>query len=344
MTFNVRGSKKTEDQSAWAAGGGGPSSTGIARDDEEEEFDSPETIQAIADAIRRNGHEVELLGEGEPLLGRLLAGPRPELVFNFAEGTGQARTREARVPAVLEMLGIPYTGSDPLTLAVSLDKDCAKRLVRASGVPTPAWTLYQGDLRAIEPKVKELTFPLFVKPAYEGSSKGVIGNNFVPSAVDLRPLLDKLYAAYRQPILIEEFIEGDELTVGVLGNCPPQVLGVMRVLPKEVTKAPFVYDLEKKRDWENQLRYECPAQLSPADMGTVEQAALTVFRALGCRDLARIDFRFRGGVPYFLEVNPLPGLSPKSGDMVMIARGVGIEHDDLIGRIVAMAAERLAAS
>jgi D-alanine-D-alanine ligase len=137
--------------------------------DVEEEFDSPQTIDAIADAIRSLGHEVELLGDGEPLLRKLLDRRRPELVVNIAEGTGAGRCREARVPAVLEMLGVAYTGSDPLTLGATLDKDCAKRLVQAAGVATPAWALVEdGDLQAAEAPLAGLAFPVFIKPAYEG--------------------------------------------------------------------------------------------------------------------------------------------------------------------------------
>ena len=151
--------------------------------------------------------------------------------------------------------------------------------------------------------------------------------------------LDEVYRHYRQSVLVEEFIEGDELTVGIVSNQPPQVLGIMRVLPKDTANS-FIYSLEVKRDWKQRVRYECPARLSPADTAAVEQAALAAWRALGCRDVARIDFRLRDGVPYFLEVNPLPGLSPTSGDLVLLAGMMGIDYPDLIGRILAAATER----
>ncbi|HEV7225558.1 MAG TPA: hypothetical protein VGN42_22825 [Pirellulales bacterium] len=311
--------------------------------DVEEEFDSPETIDAIADAIRSLGHEVELLGDGEPLVRKLLDRPRPELVVNIAEGTGSGRCREARVPAVLEMLNVPYTGSDPLTLGATLDKDCAKRLVQAAGVATPAWALVEdGDLQAAEAPLARLAFPVFIKPAYEGSSKGVLECSLVENRDRLADGVGRLYRAYRQPILVEEFIDGDELTVGVVGNRPQKALGIMRVLPRQKKPEPFVYSLEMKRDWEHLLHYESPAQISAADAATVERATLAAWRALGCRDVARFDFRLRDGVPYFLEVNPLPGLSPKSGDLVMLARGYGIEHRELISLILDAAIERVA--
>ena len=281
------------------------------------------------------------------MLRRLLDGPRPDLVFNFAEGRGIGRSREARVPAVLEMLNIPYTGSDPLTLAVTLDKDCAKRLVAAAGVPTPKWTIVNGDCGTtnrdddgLNRELERLPLPVIVKPAFEGSSKGILKANLIHDRDLLLSTVRELSQTYRQPILVEEFIDGDELTVGVLGNTPPEVIGIMRVVPKKHS-GPFVYSLEVKRDWKEQVRYECPAQLSRADTAAVQQAALDAWRALGCRDVSRIDFRLRDGIPYFLEVNPLPGLSPESGDIVLLSGAMGIDHSELVGRIVTAATERL---
>ena len=184
MTFNVR----AESRAANPAGGTGQeaASDDSARHgryaqwaDDDEEFDAPETVQALAAVLESLGHEVDLLGEGEPMLRRLLGGDRPDLVLNFAEGSGAGRSREARVPAVLEMLDIPYTGSDPLTLAVTLDKDCAKRLVAASGVATPAWALFDGDESAVTAALDRVPFPWIVKPAYEGSSKGILTTNLI---------------------------------------------------------------------------------------------------------------------------------------------------------------------
>jgi len=278
------------------------SSSSAAIADEEEEFDSPETVAALAAAVESLGHEVLLLGDGEPMLRKLLDGPRPELVLNVAEGRGTSRTRESTAPWVL---------------------------------------VEDGDVAAVEDRLDDLTWPLFVKPAYEGSSKGVLAKSLVHGRGELEEAVALLYRGCRQPLLVEEFIDGDELTVGVLGNRPPEVLGVMRVLPKEAQSGPFVYNLEVKREWERCLHYECPAKIAPADTVTVEQAALTCWRALGCRDVARFDYRLRAGVPYFLEVNPLPGLSPKSGDLVFIARFNGIEHTELIRRIIDAALERI---
>jgi D-alanine-D-alanine ligase len=311
-----------------------------AADDTEEEFDSLQTIEALADVIRSFGHDVELLGDGEPLLRRLLEGPRPELIFNIAEGRGIGRSREARVPAVCELLGIPHTGSDPLTLAATLDKDCAKRLVRDAGVPTPRWVLVDRPAEALRGLLFDLPLPVILKPAYEGSSKGIRFKCFIDNQDELIDTADSLRTAYRQPVLAEEFIEGDELTVGMVGN-PPSILGVMRILPTQ-TDRPFVYSLEVKRDWKDRVRYECPAQLKPEVTSAVERASRAVWQALGCRDVARIDFRLRNDVPYFLEANPLPGLSPSTSDLIFITDRVGISHRELIGRILDAAVRRIA--
>ncbi|MEX2122206.1 MAG: ATP-grasp domain-containing protein, partial [Pirellulales bacterium] len=309
--------------------------------DDEEEFDAPETIAALADALAGLGHQVELLGDGEPMLRKLLGGPRPDLVLNIAEGQGCSRSREARVPGVLEMLGIPYTGSDPLALAVTLDKDCAKRLVREAGVATPDWVLVEeGDLDAVRGALARFNWPLIVKPAYEGSSKGIRSASLVHDQRALEQAVASLADAYRQPILVEEFIDGDELTVGVVGNRPARVLGVMRIVPTR--PGPFIYGLEVKRDWRRLVRYECPARLSAADTAAVERAALAAWRALGCRDVARIDFRLKQGTAYFLEANPLPGLSPESGDLVLMAGQLGMTHRELISKILEAAMERQA--
>src|SRR5205807_2408439 len=158
---------------------------------------------------------------------------------------------------------------------------------------------------------------------------------------DLLPVVESLRQDHRQPVLLEEYIQGDELTVGVLGNDPPQVLGIMRVLPQQPTDR-FIYSLEIKRDWERLVRYECPARLSSPATEAVRKAALTAYGVLGCRDVARIDFRLRGEVPYFLEVNPLPGLNPGSGDLVIMARLAGWSYPQLIQAILDSAQRRQA--
>lgn len=306
-------------------------------DDLDEEFDSPVTIEALSGVLRGLGHEVERLGDGRALLERVLARP-PDFVFNIAEGQGVGRCRESRVPAVLEMLGIAYTGSDALTLAAALDKDVARRWVGSAGVAVP-WGVAVGAEGG--PELGACRFPAIVKPAWEGSSKGIRGRCVLDGPEDLRAALGALRRDYGQPVLVEEFVDGEEVTVGVVGNRPPRVLGVMRISPREPGDR-FVYSLEVKRDFRRQVRYECPPPWRAAEVRAVEEAALTVYGALGCRDVARIDFRVRDGVPYFIEANPLPGLNPDSSDLVIMAGLVGWSFGRLIETIWRSAVERYA--
>lgn len=318
-----------------------------AGDDWAEEFDSPATVEAVAKVMRDLGHEVRTLGDGRAFLEAVLADP-PDLVFNFAEGQGVSRSREARVPAVCEMLGIPVTGSDPLALAVALDKEMTRRLVADAGVAVPkGFTLapppgaYDGDHAEFPALLDDagLACPVIVKPALEGSSKGIRNTALVRTPAEFGPAVVALWNEYRQPALVEEFIVGDEVTVGMVGNDPPQPLGVMRVVPKEPTPD-FVYSLEVKRAWDGVVSYEAPAKLPREVCAAVEADALTAFAALGCRDVARADFRVRDGVPYFLEINPLPGLNPDSGDLCYLAYRMGHTYADLIRLILGAAAAR----
>ena len=318
-----------------------------APDDVHEEFDAPVTIHAIAAVLRELGHEVALLGDGREFLSAILDHP-PEAVFNFAEGIGTSRSREARVPAVCEMLGIPYTGSDPLALAVALDKDLTRRLAIDAGVMVapgivfgPPRGGYDGDFAEFAPVLAEagLTLPVIAKPVWEGSSKGIRNRCLIERAEDLGPTVAALWAGYGQAVLVEEFITGEEVTVGVLGSDAPEVFGVMKITPKTPIEH-FVYSLEVKRDYRAMVDYECPAKLPRDLFQEIEASALTVFEALGCRDVARIDFRIRDGVPYFIEINPLPGLNPESSDLVIMANLLGYSHADLIQRIIESAAKR----
>jgi D-alanine-D-alanine ligase len=140
---------------------------------------------------------------------------------------------------------------------------------------------------------------------------------------------------------VEEFIEGEELTVGIVGNALPRIIGIMRVLPQTPTER-FVYSLEVKRDYQRRVCYESPPQLPARTLEAVAEAALTAYQVLGCRDVSRVDFRLRGNVPYFLEVNPLPGLNPETSDLVIMARLSGWSYPQLIGTILDAARQRLA--
>lgn len=318
-----------------------------APDDLHEEFDSPATVKAVADVFRSLGHSVDLIGDGRPFLEAVLNNP-PDLVFNFAEGSGISRSREARVPAVCEMLGIPYSGSDPFALAVALDKDMTRRVVESLGVTVPKGVVlppqpgdYDGDCAEF-PAILEaagLTYPVIAKPTCEGSSKGIRNRCVIRTAADFGPTVVELWRNYHQPVLVEEFIVGDEVTVGIVGNDPPEPIGIMRMIPK-ANPEHFVYSLEVKRAWQDKVDYEAPAKLPSDVTRAIEADALAVFAGLGCRDVARADFRVRDGVPYFLEINPLPGLSPDSGDLCYLAYRIGLTYPQLIGMILDAAVKR----
>lgn len=304
-----------------------------------EEYDSQETVDAIAAAIETQHHSVVKLGGGREFLQNILV-QEVDLVFNIAEGLGNYRSREAQVPSVLEMLGVPYSGSDPLCLALTLEKPLAKRLVSFAGVATPRWQVITDAKQLKEIDSAQLPLPAFVKPAHEGSSKGIRMTSRLERPDQIVSAVSELLEYYRQPVMVEEFIDGEEITVGLVGNSPPRIVGIMRVVPLKKTGY-FVYSLEVKRDWESLLTYECPAQLAPRVLQDIADSSLRAFEALGCRDFARMDFRIGpDGTPYFLEVNPLPGLNPKSGDLPIMARKVGWNYEGLISAILGAALQR----
>ncbi len=312
---------------------------GAAPEDALEEYDSLETINGIAAALESLGHTAERLGGGREFLANVLK-TDVSLVFNIAEGRGIFRSREAQVPSVLEMLGIPFSGSDPETLCVAHDKPLAKKIVTAAGITTPRWELIESPKSIDKIDWGRFPFPAFLKPAYEGSSKGVRIASRVENAAALKESAFKLLATYEQPVLAEEFIDGEEVTVGMVGNNPTRVVGIMRVVPKKPTKN-FVYSLEVKRDYENLVDYECPAKLPSPVLNKIEETALRIFKILGCRDVGRLDMRIdRKGEPHFLEINPLPGLNPRTSDLPIMARLVGMPYESLIAAILAAARER----
>jgi D-alanine-D-alanine ligase len=306
--------------------------------DDDEEFDSPDTIDAIGRVLETAGHQAVKLGYGRDFVAALLDDP-PDLVFNIAEGVS-GRSRESQIPALLEMFSIPYTGSDPLALGLTLDKDLAKRVAASHGLATPRH-LVANDLPAFRRLPFEaLSFPLIVKPAHEGSSKGIRLQSRVVDSAELEKQAAWLFDRYSGPVMVEEFLEGSEFTVGVIGNCPPRPLGVMMIRHRFLPPEDFIYSLEVKRDWENQVEYLSPPPVPDSLIAEISDLATGVYSALGCRDVARVDIRLRDGRPHFIEVNPLPGLSPLYGDLVIMARKRGVTYDELILEILRHARER----
>jgi len=306
------------------------------RKDDEAEYDAPSTIQAVREAIGAAGHEVIDL-EATSELPNVLAATPVDVVFNMAEGI-KGRNREAVVPALLELLDIPYSGSDPAALSIALDKALAKRIVRQHGILTPNFvTLQTGKERLPRELMK---FPLIVKPVAEGSSKGVHHTSVVETEAELREAAREMIAKYDQPALVEGYVAGREFTVGLLGERRPKVLPPMEVVFLAAEKHP-VYSFEYKQDWSSKIRYDVPAHLEPSQLRALERAARECFIALGCRDVARVDFRMdEQGKVYFLECNPLPGLTPGWSDLVLIAKAAGIEYHALIAEILSGAIRR----
>jgi D-alanine-D-alanine ligase len=304
--------------------------------DQEAEYDAPATIQAVREAIAAAGHEVIDL-EATADLPALIETTRPDLVFNMAEGI-KGRNRESQVPALLELLDIPYSGSDPAALNIALDKALAKKIVRQHGILTPNFfTMNTGKERL----PRDLRFPLIVKPIAEGSSKGVHATSVVENEAELREAAHKMIAKYDQAALVEDYIGGREFTVGMLGERRPKVLPLMEVVFLDESENRPVYSFEFKQDWSSKIRYDVPARLEPAQLKGLERAARECFIALGCRDVARVDFRMdEQGKIYFLECNPLPGLTPGWSDLVLIAKAAGIEYDALIAEILSGAIRR----
>jgi D-alanine-D-alanine ligase len=298
--------------------------------DVDAEYDSPKTIAAIREAIESYGHRVVEL-EATPALPTLLSSSDVDLVFNIAEGF-KGRHRESQVPALLELLDIPYTGSDPTALSLAHDKGLAKSLVTQAGFLTPPFVLLATGRERLP---KELSFPVIVKPVAEGSSRGILPSSVVESEAALRKLAVEIAGRYRQAVIAENFVGGREFTVGLLGEKRPRVLPPMEILFKKGRQRYPVYSFSSKFE-DDTVTYEVPAKIDPvldAELGRVARGAFSV---LGCRDVARVDLRLDGqGRVHFIECNPLPGLSPGFSDFCFIAQAAGLDYRTLIGEILA---------
>jgi D-alanine-D-alanine ligase len=311
--------------------------TADAQEDSEAEYDAPSTLQAIREAIASYGHEVIDL-EANQELPTVLAVTPIDVVFNIAEGF-KGRNRESQVPALLELLDIPYTGSDPATLSIALDKALAKRIVRQHGINTPNFQLMVTGKERLS---REFTrFPLLAKPVAEGSSKGVVSSSVCHTEVELREVVRDIAGKYQQPVLVEEYISGREFTVGLLGERRPKVLPPMEIVFLDETEKTPVYSFQHKLEWNDRIRYDVPAKVEPNILEKLRTSGRAAFMALGCRDVARIDFRMdEKGRIYFIECNPLPGLTPGWSDLVLIAQGAGLDYRTLIGEILSGAIRR----
>jgi D-alanine-D-alanine ligase len=307
------------------------------------ECDSAETINAIVSAIRRKGHHVEAIDVEYPKLFSYFRKNSVDMVFNIAEGKS-GKFRESEVPAILDYLNIPYTGSDTFSLALALNKALTKKILKAENIPTPNFQVFAKGTERLDP---ELKFPLIVKPNCEGSAKGISKANVVDNADDLFKRVKETLAAYKQEALAEEFIDGKELTVGILENGKTRVLPILEIDFSGCKNSGEYFYSWKMKEYQGNKElglvpsFHCPARLDKETAERVKDVALRTHRAVGCLDISRTDIRLdKFNTPYVLEINPLPGLDPKESNFPIMAYADGMKYEDLIEAIILSASER----
>lgn len=329
------------------------------------EWDSAETIDAVASALAPYGEVIRL--EADQDFPERLRAERPDIVFNIAEGL-HGTNREAHVPAICEFYGIPYSGSDPFTLSLCLHKAKAKDFLSAHGIPNASFWLIDSeetldrllgrsgyDDRGTAPlPIPDERNPLFLKPVQEGSSKGITENNFVRTREELEAQARFLLSTYDQPVIAETFLPGAEFTCGVIGNgSRARVLPLVGMNFASLPPGALpIYGFEAKWVWDTPDDpidiFECPANIPPYLESTIVDVVLRAYRVLGCRDWSRIDVRLDAdGVPNIVEVNPLPGILPNPEDnscLPKAARAAGLSYDQLIQAALLAAADRTGVS
>jgi len=306
-------------------------------EDDEAELDDLETVTDIKLALEAAGCEVILL-EATSKIVNTIQDKNIDIVFNFAEGL-KGRGRESQIPALLNMLSIPFTGSDETTLGVALDKSLAKRIVAYEGIKTPKFQVFFTGKEVLNKKLK---YPLIVKPNAEGSSKGIIDTSIAKNDEELYLLVNRIITNYNEPALVEEYIDGREFTVGLLGNGEDlEVLPIMEINFDNTNGTGF-YSYNVKKNSEALTSYTCPASLSAKEEKIIKNFAKKIFDCLECKDVARIDLRVSSidNKPYFIEINPLPGLIDGFSDLTLIWRSMGRDYKDLIKRILNEALKR----
>lgn len=313
-------------------------------DDTYAEWDSMETIEAIKNAFEKNGHDVILIEADEDAFEKLRA-IRPEFVFNVAEGFGGA-SRESQIPAMLEMLDIPYTGSDPVSIGICHDKSRCKEILSYYNIPNSKFFITDSthDIPG------NISYPQFVKPLHEGSSKGIYNTSVVHNIEELKKEILRIKDCYNQPSLVEDYLTGKEFTVALLGNGKTvRVLPVVEINLDEVPEGfNKIYSYEVK--WffdtrENQLDiFKCPAHIDEKTNEAIEKTCRDAFNVLRLRDWARMDVRLDShGVPHIIEINPLPGILPNPEDnscFPKAGRVAGMDYDTLLNKVLDCAVER----
>lgn len=308
--------------------------------DNEEEYDSIETIEFLEAQLAYFGVNIVRLEQNDSLF-ETLQKKRPRYVMNIAEGKGASRLRESQIPCLLDSFGIPYYGSDGLALGITLDKWLTHIHLKAAHIPVPRVYMVQScdeveKLSALFSRARYI-----VKPRWEGSSKGVFLNSVVDSLSACKARVKDIIKFYKQPALIEEFLPGDEVTVGLIGNETIEVAGMMRISEKK-PKEYFVYSIENKRNWREKIKYENAVEVfESTTLATIKKYAIEAFRALELRDVARVDFRLNAqGVPHIIDINPLPGLSPEYSDFMLMTTLQELSFEQLVRKVIKISLQR----
>jgi D-alanine-D-alanine ligase len=309
------------------------------------EGDSYETIRAIMNAIETGGHEVAGI-EADDTAPQKLDQARPDLVFNIAEGLF-GDFRESYVPLACERLGLRYTGSDPLTLAICLNKARTKEILNFHSIPTPAWRVvypYQNcDLT-------DFPYPAIIKPVAEGSSKGIFNDSLVNNAADARQKIEMSFKKYNEPVIIEKFLEGDEFTIAIWGNgTETEILPIVAINYHDLPEgANPIYSYEAKWIWDTPEKpleiFNCPASLTYLRRRNIEDVVRDTYRVMHIKDWCRIDIRMDDqGIPHILELNPLPGILPNPEDnscFPKAARTQGYSYEQMLNKVIEIACKR----
>jgi len=309
------------------------------------EFDSQETINAISCALKKRGHAVDLVDVEHLNLFSYFRKNRADMVFNIAEGKC-GKFRESEIPAILDYLDIPYTGSNTFSLALALNKALTKKILKAENIPTPRFQVFVKGTEELDPTLR---FPLIVKPNREGSAKGINASNVVNTEEALFMKIKEIQELYKQEVLVEEFIEGKELTVGILENGKVIILPILEIDFSTCGKSGEYFYSWRMKEFQGNAdfglvpTFHCPARLDKDTEDKVKEIALKTHQAVGCCDISRTDIRLsKDSVPYVLEINPLPGLNPTESNFPIMAYAAGMKYEDIIEAILMGASERRA--
>lgn len=303
----------------------------------QEDKQHKDTMMQIKDALSDEYDVINLVMDHDII--KNIRQEKVDLVFNLCNGVrGEASL--SQLPAVLESEGIPYTSSTPLAHGLAYNKIISGKIFKASQVPTPRFN-YVKSIEELEDI--SLDYPLLVKPKDEGSSRGIHNDSLVFDKESLKKKVQEELDKYNPPIMIMEFIDGREFTVGILGSGKDiQVLPILEIdfsgLPEGINK---IYSFEAKFEYDKYVKYHIPARVDSDIYNDISETAIKAFKSLGLRDYARVDIRLKNNIPYVIEVNSLPGLDKNSSDICKMAAYVGISYEDLIKRIVKMGLSRV---